>query len=118
MIDINDAESEQNTVRQYGRPLYRSRHWLKLISICQIGTAIISVLSFIGILIAWLYVWLAITLWKTANNAEKAYYINSEEQFVESQRFLKQSIIIFGVLALINITSHAVYMMAYFVNAS
>jgi len=82
-------------------PLYEAKGWMKLIGIVSIIGGAIYALSIIGIVIAWLPIWMGILLNKASNLIEQAY--NSDDEYVMSDALknLKTYFIINGVLVLI-----------------
>jgi type II secretory pathway pseudopilin PulG len=54
------------------RRLYDARGWLKFLAVISIIGGAISILSIIGILFAWLPIWMGVVLWKAAIGIEQA----------------------------------------------
>jgi hypothetical protein len=54
------------------RRLYDARGWLKFLAVVSIIGGVVSILSIIGILFAWLPIWMGIVLWKATRGIEQA----------------------------------------------
>lgn len=59
-------------VRDIIEPLARGKFWLKLLGVMMIITGALQVLTIIGIVWAWLPIWLGVILFQAANAAELA----------------------------------------------
>ena len=88
---------------RYCLPVYESRSWLRLLSIALIIIGVFQALSIVGILWAWVPIWLGVLLWQAAGSA-----VNATENRDESEleRFLQRMKTIFtvaGVLVIISV---------------
>ncbi len=90
-------------VSQASRPLYESKGWMKLLGVISIVSGGLSALSIIGIVFAWLPIWLGVLLWKAGNAVEAAHEAGDAAQFLDSQSKLKTYFMITGIVALIGI---------------
>jgi len=89
------------SVRELIEPLYRGRFWMQLIGIMLIVSGVITALSIIGIIIAWIPIWAGVVLMQAAGATQRAY---SGEDLLEVKHALGRLRIyftIFGVLLLI-----------------
>lgn len=84
-------------------PLYSARGWLKFIGVMFIINGVLAALSIVGIIIAWIPIWLGILLFQIAAAAEQAFLTQSEGEFLKSQTKLKTYFTITGVLMLIGL---------------
>jgi len=84
-------------------PLYEAKGWMKLIGIVSIIGGALYALTLVGIIIAWLPIWMGILLNKSAGLIEQAY--NSDDELIlnNALKKLKTYFIINGVLVLISI---------------
>jgi hypothetical protein len=85
------------------QPIYASRRWMKLLGIVMIVQGALIALSIIGLLIAWLPIWLGILLMKSAKKAEEAYVDGGEVDAIESLANLKTIFTIYGVVTIVGI---------------
>ncbi|WP_298635653.1 DUF5362 family protein [uncultured Umboniibacter sp.] len=84
-------------------PLYSARGWLKFIGVMFIINGVLTALSVVGIIFAWVPIWLGILLFQIAGASEQAYLTQSEGEFLKSQTKLKTYFTITGVLMLIGL---------------
>ena len=61
-----------DSVRAIMRPLVTGKLWLKVLAVAMIFTGAIQALTIIGILWAWLPIWLGVLLFQAAGAAEQA----------------------------------------------
>jgi hypothetical protein len=107
-------ESIQGLVQQISYPLFECKGWMKLLGVMYIINGAMLVLSIIGIIIAWLPIWIGVLIFQSANAAEDAYYHGSEYDLVKSLSKLKTFFIILGVLVLIGIIFIALFILLNF----
>jgi hypothetical protein len=81
--------------------LYSGRKWIKFVGIGTIIMGVFVALTLIGMLFAWLPIWMGILLVKVANRMEFAYAMEDEAAMVESMKQLKTYFIVSGVVQLI-----------------
>jgi len=91
------------TVRNIIRPIDESRGWMKLLAVVMIVQGVFLAITIIGLLIAWLPIWLGVLLWQSADAAQKARAAGDEAIAVDSLTKLKTMITIYGVVALIGV---------------
>ena len=65
-------DSAPNDVRAIMRPLTDGKFWMKLLGVMMIISGALQVLTIIGILWAWLPIWLGVLLFQAAGAAEEA----------------------------------------------
>ncbi len=99
--EFNDVE--QRTVREVSLPLFSSKGWIKFLGILMIAYGALVALSIVGILIAWLPIWLGVLLNKTANSMEQAHLSGDKAAMIKAQNSLSTYFTVYGVLALISI---------------
>lgn len=76
---------------------------MKLIGIMNIISGALQALTIIGIVIAWLPIWIGVLLFQSAGAIEQAYEANSKAAMMTSLSKLKTYFIIMGILTLIGI---------------
>lgn len=84
-------------------PAYEAKGWLKLLGAVAIIIGGIQALTIIGIVVAWLYIWVGILLWQAGERAEEATRMRNPfilEQYLQK---IKTIILIVGVLTLVSI---------------
>ena len=95
--------SENETVRRVIRPLDESRGWMKLLAVMLYVVGGVYAITIIGLLVAWLPIWMGYLLWKSAAAAEAANVTGNENDAIESLGRLKTLFTIQGILAIISI---------------
>ena len=98
------------TVRRVIKPIASARTWMKLLGVLSIIYGVLIALSIIGLIIAWLPIWLGVLLWQGADKAEQAETSGNEADAVESLSKIKTIFTIYGVLALIGIVLSVIYL--------
>ena len=95
--------NEENTVREVSLPLYGSKGWVKFLGVLMIIYGVLVALSIVGIIIAWLPIWLGILLVKTADSMQQAHLAGDKMAMIKAQNSLSTYFTVYGVLALIGI---------------
>jgi hypothetical protein len=85
------------------QPIYASKGWMKLLGILLIVQGVLIALSIVGLLIAWLPIWIGVLLMKSAKKAEEAYVDGAEADAIESLARLKTIFTIYGVVTIVGI---------------
>ena len=93
----------QNVVREVSLPLFSCKGWIKLLGILMIIYGAFLVLTILGVIIAWLPIWLGVLLNQTANRIEQAQITGDMSSMVKSQNSLSTYFTVYGVLALLGI---------------
>lgn len=90
-------------VKALSLPLYQSRGWMKLIGVMMILYGALVALSIIGIIVAWLPIWMGILLFQAASAAEEAQLNESPDELLNALTRLKTYFTIMGILTLIGL---------------
>ena len=96
-------DAGNNTVKEISAPIYQAKGWMKLVGVLSIIYGVLSALTVVGIIIAWLPIWMGVILFKSASSIEQAYLTGSKDAAVLSLAKLKTYFTIMGVLTLIGI---------------
>jgi multidrug efflux pump subunit AcrB len=83
--------------------MFASKGWIKFLGILMIIYGAFAALSIIGIVVAWLPIWLGVLLNKAANKIEQAHYSGNKQDMLEAQKTFASFFTIYGVIALIGI---------------
>jgi len=84
-------------------PLYNAKFWMKLIGVVMIIYGVLIAITIIGLIIAWLPIWIGVLLFQSAGALEVAYSQGDSDAAVRAMDKLKVYFIINGVLLLIGI---------------
>ncbi len=90
-------------VRSIGAPIFQGRGWLKFLGVLMIAYGVITALTIIGILFAWLPIWQGVLLYQAASLAEQSSVSGEPALLTASLGKLKVYFMIMGVLTLIGI---------------
>jgi len=97
------ANESGNLLREAGLPIYQGRNWIKFLGVMSIIQGVVMVFTIVGILIAWLPIWMGVILYQSATKMEQVYATGDKGGFHESMSKLKLYFMIQGIMALIGI---------------
>ncbi|MBG0783323.1 MAG: hypothetical protein H0S84_13730 [Bacteroidales bacterium] len=98
----NNSQDEM-IIRETVQPLQNAAGWMKFLGIVLIVYGGLIALSIIGVLIAWLPIWLGVLLVKSSNNTRSAYLRGDKYALIASLRNVGSYFTIYGVLTLIGL---------------
>lgn len=104
------------TVSRVIGPLDAAAGWMKLIGTVSIIYGVLTALSIVGLLIAWLPIWIGVLTRKAATQAQLAYASGDENAAIASTDSLRIIFKIQGILLLIGLIFWAV-MLAFLIFA-
>lgn len=67
-----DAAPAGEALAGLASPLYRARGWMKVVGLAEIVSGLGLALTVMGLLIAWLPIWMGVVLFKAAGNTRRA----------------------------------------------
>jgi hypothetical protein len=94
---------ESSVIQEVSTPIYESRGWIKLTAILSIINGVLIAFSIVGILIAWLPIWMGVVLYKSASSIEPAKESGHKYALIESLNNMKTYFTIMGVVNLIGL---------------
>ena len=112
------TEDRTALVRDFSAPLAAGKGWMKFIGIVMIIQGVLTALTIIGILFAWLPIWLGVLLMQSASSAERAQVSGDEAAFRLSLDKLRSYFVIQGVLMIIAIAMFVLMLIFYGVIAA
>jgi len=89
--------------RTLNLPLWQVRGWMKLLGVLFIINGIAMALSIWGIVVCWLPIWLGITLFSAASNAQTAAETDSQQHLQTALQKISLFFKINGIMAIIGI---------------
>lgn len=104
-------------IRHLSNSLYTAKGWMKLTGVLLFVQGVFTALSIVGIIVAWLPIWMGILLFQAAGAIERAYNLEDENALMECMAKLKTYFIIMGVLALIAVIGFVLAFMFGFMGA-
>lgn len=95
------GQPQDNLVKELSLPLCQSKGWMKLLGILAILWGISMALSIVGIVLAWLPIWMGVTLYRVANAADLALITGDREALARALAKLRLFFTVMGVMALL-----------------
>lgn len=102
MADPALNPQESRTVQELSLPIYQAKGWLKFLGMLSILGGILQALSVIGLLWAWLPIWMGVLLFQAGSSSELA-RAGDGQSFLRSLGSLKTYFVLNGVLSLLAI---------------
>jgi hypothetical protein len=99
------SDAKEEVVIMLSEPLAKTNFWLKFMAVLQFIYAAFYVIgSFgIGLIIAWLPVWMGVLMWQAANRSREAVMSGDLQSALAAQNKIKVLIIIMGVVTLVSL---------------
>ncbi|WP_440997639.1 DUF5362 domain-containing protein [Arhodomonas sp. SL1] len=95
-------ENESGTlIRRLATPLAEGNFWLKLVGVLLIVNGVLTALTIVGLLIAWLPIWMGVLLFQASGAISQARDQGDETAMIRGQQRLRTFFTISGVLTLI-----------------
>lgn len=113
MEQLNNEQS--NVIKEVSAPIYQARAWMKLIGILSIISGVLYAVTIIGIVIAWLPIWMGVILYQAGSSSEQAYYNGDKYSFLKSMNQLKLYFTITGIMTLIGIIFAGIMIMMFLI---
>lgn len=93
---------DNHLIQELGMPIYPARGWLKFLGVLSIITGVGQALTLVGILWAWLPIWMGVLMYQAGSSLEMA-GLGDRFAFMRSLSSLKTYFVLQGVLSLIGI---------------
>jgi hypothetical protein len=90
-------------IEKLALPIFESKGWIRLLGVLAIVYGVLIALSIVGIIIAWLPIWMGVLLYQASSSVERAFRHGDEDAMVFCLYRLKTFFTIQGVLALIGL---------------
>jgi hypothetical protein len=91
------------SVQQLSEPIYQARGWLKFLGVLSIISGVGTALSIVGILVAWLPIWMGVLMFQAGSSIDAAGKLGDQFSFLRSLGSIKTYFVLQGVLSLIGI---------------
>lgn len=98
-------------------PLYKSLLWIRLFAACLIFYGALSTVTGVGVLVAWIPMWIGVLLFLTSRSISRAYRDSDEQAFVQMISRLKTIFTILGICSVALIIA-SIYLMKYAIENS
>ncbi|MDY0076704.1 MAG: DUF5362 family protein [Bacteroidales bacterium] len=100
---MEENQQEEMMIRELMQPLKNATGWIKFLGVLLIIYGVVSALTIVGILIAWLPIWLGVLLLRAAKNTNSAYYQGNKSAVLAALNNVGSFFTVYGVVALIGI---------------
>ena len=90
-------------IRSIIGPLARGKFWMQLIGVMMIIYGVITALSIVGIIVAWIPIWAGVVLMQAAGAVHRAYTDSEPQEASYAMGKLRVYFTIFGVLTLLGL---------------
>ncbi|MFC1887746.1 DUF5362 family protein [Candidatus Cloacimonadota bacterium] len=94
---------DNTTVKEISGILYSVKGWLKFIGIVMIIGGVVTALSLVGIVVAWVPIWMGVVLYSASNKIEMAFHSGDKMQLMEAFSKLKTYFTIQGIMLILSI---------------
>ena len=106
---LGQAAAPPPSVQDLSQPLASGKGWMKFVGIMFIIQGALTALSLVGIVIAWLPIWIGVLLMQSAGAIERAQVSGDAAALKEALARLRTYFVIQGVLFLVGIALIVVY---------
>lgn len=95
--------TDTDPVRRLIRPIAEAGGWMKLIAVMAIIGGAVHAITIIGLLVAWIPIWIGVLLWQAAERARDAQMTGDEQTAIAALGKVRTVFVIYGVMMLIGI---------------
>jgi hypothetical protein len=94
---------DTHEIQELSMPIYQARGWLKFLGVLSIISGVGAALSIVGILFAWLPIWMGVLMFQAGSSIDSAGQFGDKFAFLRSLGSLKTYFVLQGILSLIGI---------------
>lgn len=111
------TQTQSLDIRRLVYPLYQSLLWIRLFAACLIFYGALITVTGVGVLVAWLPMWIGVILLLASKSIATAYKENDEDAFMHSISRLKTIFITLGLSSIALIIA-SIYLIKYAIDKS
>lgn len=108
---MEEAIVERTAIEQMSFVAGQSKGWLKFLGVLSIIGGVLSALTIVGILVAWLPIWMGVLLFQAGSQADNLLLTKDPGRLVAMMNKLRVYFVIQGILALIAIVGVSLSML-------
>jgi glucan phosphoethanolaminetransferase (alkaline phosphatase superfamily) len=108
-METENTISQDELVRMLSTPLYNNKGWIKFFGIMNILYGLMAAVTLVGLIFAWLPIWLGVLINGAANKIEQAHIIGDRQAMMEAQQKLSTYFLIQAILVLVALAGLAVF---------
>jgi hypothetical protein len=97
------VNTSETLVREISQPLEKASGWIKFLALFMLIYGGLMALSIVGLIIAWLPIWLGVLLLKASNKSRYAFHSGDKNSLIEALLSLNNYFIIYAVMTIIGI---------------
>lgn len=112
-----NTQTQSLDIKRLVYPLYQSLPWIRVFAACLILYGALITVTGVGVLIAWLPMWIGVMLFLASKSIVNAYNENDEEAFVQTISRLKTIFITLGLSSVALIIA-SIYLIKYAIDNS
>lgn len=102
---------QQSLVQKLSSPLFQAKGWMKFVGVMGIITGALQAITLVGLLWAWLPIWMGVLLMQASSAIEAAERSGSAEAFADALAKLKTYFTLMGVTMLIGLAITVLFML-------
>jgi hypothetical protein len=104
MLPMDELEShEHKLIREVSYNLSRSSGWMKFLGVMMIVYGILIALSIVGIIFAWLPVWMGVLLYRAASLSKRATRAGEKLVLEKALQYVNNFFAISGILFIVTL---------------
>lgn len=107
-------EDRTSLVRDLVMPLASGKGWIKFVGIVNIVSGVLTALSIVGLLWAWLPIWIGVLLMQAGGAIERAQMAGDESALRQALDKLRVYFIIQGVIFIVSLALMALFFVLFF----
>ena len=88
-------------LRTIALPLYQARRWIKFLGGVLVGAGVVYAVTVVGLLFAWLFVWLGVLLWQAGSEIDRAFPEGEEVALAVAFGKLRRFFVVWGIATLV-----------------
>jgi hypothetical protein len=95
--------NESQLVKELTIPLFTAKGWMRFLGVLSIIYGVMSALTIVGILVAWIPIWAGVLLLKAAGDLELAQLNGDKGRFLGGLNQIKTLFMLSGIILLIQL---------------
>jgi hypothetical protein len=104
---------ESALIKEIAQPIFEAKGWMKFLGVLMIIYGVLTACTIIGIIFAWLPIWLGVILFQAGSKIDGAYHAGNKAELLASLGKLKTFFLIYGILALIGLALTVIMMLVW-----
>ena len=95
-------------LRTVALPLYHAKPWIKFLGGVLFAIGVLYALTIVGLLVAWLFLWLGVLLWQAGSEIDRAFPQGEEVPLSIAFGKLRRFFVVAGIATLVYLVVMAV----------